>query len=524
MTIERIKTSWRASLPFLFDGLWIVLDLAPTFGHGRKMMRRDWRDDRIDELEAQIAQLRGQLAERDRLITELTAQVAELREQIRQSSQNSSKPPSSDPPWLLRGPKKAPSGRKPGGQPGHPKHKRTLLPPESVDETHDVWPTHCHSCQKPLGSGVAKEVGEVVRHQVIELPKVRARVTEYRLHMQVCAFCKEATSACIPRGVSTSCFGPRLTAVVALCSGVYRLSKRTTCALLSDLFHVDMALGSVTSCEQQSSGVLAEPVAEARRYVAAQSVAYADETGWRQARARAWVWVAVTSWVTIFLIHVHRSAEAARELLGRFSGILVSDRWSAYLGWPLAKRQLCWAHLIRYFKAFSECRGDARAIGEKLLALTHDMFHAWHRVRDGTLARSTFRANMRPVQAEIERLLEEGSRCGHSKVEATCRDILELAPALWTFVRVEGVEPTNNAAERALRWCVLMRKTSFGTHSEAGSRFIERMLTVAATLRQQRRNVVDYVTDALERSLQGSAIPSLLPSDDIMSQATPLAA
>lgn len=486
-------------------------------------MVKDWRDDHIAEQDARIAQLEAQLAERDRLIAKLTSRLAELEEQLGRSSKNSSKPPSSDPPWLLRGPKKPASGRKPGGQPGHKKNERVPLPPARVDETQEVWPAHCEGCHQPLTSERRVEVGEVVRHQVTELPAVRARVTEFRLHTQCCPSCGWATSAAIPEGVSRGCFGPRLTAVVALCTGVYRLSKRTAISMLSDLFGVEMALGSVTACEQQTSEVLAEPVAEACRYVEEQPIAYADETGWRQARVRTWVWVAVTSCVTVFLVHARRNAFAAQQLLGRFAGILVSDRWSAYRGWPLSKRQLCWAHLLRYFKAFSECRGAAHSVGEKLLALTQDMFTAWHRVRDGTLSRSTFRTNMRPVQAEIERLLELGSQCGHSKVEATCRDLLALAPALWTFVRVAGVEPTNNAAERALRSCVLMRKTSFGTHSEDGSRFIERMLTVAATLRQQKRNVVDYVTDAVERSLQGRSIPSLLPTEPIR-HTRPLAA
>jgi transposase len=472
-------------------------------------LARDWRDDRIAELEAQ-------LAERDRVIARLMERVEKLEEQLRQSSQNSSKPPSSDPPWLLPKEKKKPTGRKHGGQPGHKKHERALLPPERVDETHDVWPERCEGCQHPFGSGERLEVGDVVRHQVVELPEVRAHVTEYRLHTRCCLACEWATPAVLPAGVSTSCFGPRLQAVVAICSGVYRLSKRTAASLLRDLFGVEMALGSVTACEQRTSEVLAAPVEQARRHVENAPVAYADETGWREARARAWVWVAVTQYVTVFLVHARRNGAAARKLLRTFRGVLVSDRWRAYDAWPIAKRQLCWAHLLRYFKAFSECRGDAKRIGTELLKLTKDMFRWWHRVRDGTLARSTFKVKMRTVQAEVERLLDEGTRCGHPKVEATCRDILDLAPALWTFVRVLGVEPTNNAAEQALRALVIMRKISFGTHSRAGSRFIERMLTVAATLRKQDRNIVEYVTEACERALRGRRPPSLLPSKRLL--------
>lgn len=471
-------------------------------------MARDWRDDRIAELEAQ-------LAERDRVIAELMARVAKLEEQSRQSSQNSSRPPSSDPPWLLPKGKKKPSGRKPGGQPGHKKNERTLFPPERVDETHDVWPERCEGCLLEF-RGERLEVGDAHRHQVVELPEVRAHVSEYRLHTRCCTRCDWATAASLPVGVPTTCFGPRLQAVVAICSGVYRLSKRTAVSLLRDLFGVEMSLGSVIACEQRTSEVLAAPVDEARRHVENAPVAYADETGWREARTRAWVWVAVTQYVTVFVVHARRNAVAARQLLGRFRGVLVSDRWRAYDGWPLEKRQLCWAHLLRYFTAFSECGGEAKSIGDELLVLTKEMFRSWHRVRDGTLARSTFKVKMRTVQAEVERLLDAGSQCGHPKVEATCRDILELAPALWTFVRVLGVEPTNNAAERALRWLVIMRKTSFGTHSAAGSRFIERMLTVTATLRQQDRNAVEYLTEACERALCGRQAPSLLPSKRLL--------
>ena len=479
-------------------------------------MAHDPRDAIIAELRAENRELRERLAERDLQIAELVARVDTLEAKVRQSSGNSSKPPSTDPPWLLPRGKKKPTGRKPGGQPGHKKHERTLLPTEQVDETHQVWPEQCENCQHDLTTGTRLLVGEPLRHQVTELPEVRAHVTEYRLHTQCCPLCEWATEATLPPGVASTCFGPRLQASVALFSGTYRLTKRTIVSMLSDLFGVDMSLGSVTACEQRTSDVLAAPVDEARRYVEAQSVVYADETGWHEARKRAWIWVAVTQWVTVFLVHRRRNADAARELLGEFGGVLVSDRWSAYQGWSVANRQMCWAHLKRYFTAFSECEGAAKPIGVQLLALTKDMFKKWHRVRDGTMTRSSFQAAMKPIRARVERLLDEGTHCGHSKVEGTCRDVLTLAPALWTFVRVLGVEPTNNFAERALRFCVLMRKTSFGTHSAAGSRFIERMLTVTATLKLQRRNVIEYLTEACERALQGRKAPSLLPTKRVI--------
>jgi transposase len=312
--------------------------------------------------------------------------------------------------------------------------------------------------------------------------------------------------------VPAGAFGPRLQALAAVCTGVYRLSRRTTTALLRDLYGVDLALGSVTACEQAASQALAAPVAAAHAHIQQHPVAYVDETGWREARRRAWLWVAVTATVTVFLVHARRGAGAAQALLGVFAGILTSDRWTAYTRWPLRNRQLCWAHLRRHFAAFAEVPGAAGRLGRDLLAETDQLFTWWHRVRDGTLARASFRAYMGPLRQRVEGLLFLASQCRHAPTAATCREILVLAPALWTFVRVAGVEPTNNAAERALRPGVLWRKGSFGSHSAAGSRFAERMLTVAASLKQQRRNIVDYVTLACAAALRNDPAPSLLPT------------
>jgi transposase len=346
---------------------------------------------------------------------------------------------------------------------------------------------------------------------VTEVPPVRPVVTEYQLHTLRCR-CGATTRATLPPGVPAGAFGPRLQALVAVCTGVYHLSRRTTAGLLHDLFGVDLALGSVTTCEQAASQALAAPVAAAHAFVQQQPVAHVDETGWREGRRRAWLWVAATATVTVFLVHARRGAVAAQALLGAFVGVLTSDRWTAYTRWPLRDRQLCWAHLRRHFAAFVELPGAAGRLGRALLAETDQLFGWWHRVRDGTLARSSFRVYVSPLRQRVEALLWLGSRCPHAPTAATCREILALAPALWTFVRVAGVEPTNNAAERALRPGVLWRKGSFGSHSPTGSRFTERILTVAATLKLQRRNVVDYVTLACAAALRGDPAPSLLPA------------
>ena len=210
----------------------------------------------------------------------------------------------------------------------------------------------------------------------------------------------------------------------------------------------------------------------------------------------------------------------ARELLGEtFAGILVTDRYSAYNWYPVRWRQLCWAHLLRDFEAMRDRGGASAELGEALLAQAHQMFTWWHRVREGTLQRSTFRSYMSPLRREVERLLEAGSRSGVPKTAGTCQDILKRREALWTFVQVAGVEPTNNAAERSIRPGVLWRKGSFGTQSEEGSRFVESMMTVVSTLKQQQRNVLAYLTAACEAALRGETAPSLLPAHAQKAQA-----
>jgi transposase len=387
---------------------------------------------------------------------------------------------------------------------------------EEVDEVVVVKPDRCSACHAPL----AGDDPSPFRHQVIEIPPIKPMITEYQWHQLVCPDCGEPTRAPWPKGAPSDTYGPRVHATVALCSGSYRLSKRTTQQVMADLFGVPMSVGSISQSEKLTTAVIAAPVQEARDSVEDQSVAHLDETSWREGGKRAWLWVAVTDLVTVFLIRLSRGGRVARELLGEaFSGILVTDRYSAYNWYSVCWRQLCWSHLLRDFEAIRGRGGVSEEIGEALLDQARQMFTWWHRVRDGTLKRSTFRSYMTPVRREVERLLEAGSQCGVAKTEGTCREILKRRQALWTFVQVEGVEPTNNTAERAIRPGVQWRKGSFGTQSEAGSRFVESMMTVVATLKQQKRNVLDYLTAAHEAALRGEPAPSLLPEPDQQSQA-----
>jgi transposase len=272
-------------------------------------------------------------------------------------------------------------------------------------------------------------------------------------------------------------------------------------------------VGTISNLEHATVQALAEPVAAARTYVQAQPAAYRDETGWREGRQRAWLWTAVTAYVTVFVVRLSRSAKVAQELLGeQFWGWLVTDRGRAYTWYPIWRRQLCWAHLLRDIEAMVARGGRSQEIGEALQVQARQMFHWWHRGCDGTLAHASFRTYMQPLRWEVERRLEAGQTCGAPKTEGTCREVLKRRQALWTFVRHEGVEPTNNAAEGAMRPGVLWRTGSFGTPSADGSRFVEALMTVAATLKQQHRNVLDYLTAACEAAMYGEPPPSLLPT------------
>jgi transposase len=472
-------------------------------------------DQTPPEVQAYIRVLEARVETMASMVYTLQEQVRTLQQQLNQTSHNTSRPPSSDPPQHRR-PGHPQSHRRRGGQPGHPGHTRTLIPVEAVDEVMVLKPTQCTHCQAPL----AGDDPTPWRHQVIEMPPIKPVVTEYQWHQLACPVCGELTRAPWPAGVPSGTYGPRVQATVALYTGAYRLSKRTTRQAMAEVFGVPMSVGTISQLEQATTEAVAAPVEEARTYVHEQAVAHLDETSWRQGDKRAWLWVAVTSWVTVFVVRMSRGGQVARELLGeRFSGILVTDRYSAYNWYPVRWRQLCWAHLLRDFEAMRGRGGASEEIGKALLAQAHQMFTWWHRVREGTLQRSTFRSYMTPLRREVERLLEAGRRCGVPKTAGTCRDILKRREALWTFVQLEGVEPTNNAAERSIRPGVQWRKGSFGTQSEEGSRFVESMLTVVATLKQQQRNVLEYLAAACEAALRGEAAPSLLPASDQQAQA-----
>jgi transposase len=455
-----------------------------------------WHEKQV--MAEQIKQLQQQ-------VTELQAEIERLQERVGKNSRNSSKPPSSDPPDMKSKPSGNPKGRKAGGQPGHRGQGRKLKPLECVEHVIIQKPTECKECGALLmGADIQPR-----RHQVIEVPRVKPEVTEYQLHTLTCLACGCQNKAEWPSNMPSGSFGPRTQATLGYLSGRFGISKRDMQEIMGTIFHTDISLGSVPAQEGCLSTVLEKPVGEVYAYVQKQPTINLDETSWHELNKKIWLWVGSTSQVTAFRLFKTRASKGAKQVLGTaYEGIVGSDRYSAYNWIDPEKRQVCWAHLKRDFQALVDRGGESKTIGRLLLAEIRQFFSLWHRVRDGTLSRSDFQVAMQLVQKEVHCLLQIGTHVEHQKTRKTCRNILKVEPALWTFVTQNGVEPTNNAAERALRRGVIWRRRSFGTQSVQGSRFVERILTVVISLRQQNRDVLDFLTHACTPD---QPVPSLLP-------------
>jgi transposase len=459
---------------------------------------------RFSAYEKQLASLREQVIQVD----DLKSEIAELRERLGQNSSNSSKPPSSDPPSYKRKPPREPTGRKRGGQPGHQGSTRKLLPADKVDHLVELRPAACAGC----GRGLRGDDPHPERHQVSEVPRVRAEVTEYRRHTLRCRGCGRLTRAHWPAGVRQTSFGPCAQAVVGYLTGRLGASHRDVVEAMAVLYGLRMSTGSVSAIQRQVSHALAAPAEEAVRFVRRQVAQHVDETGWREAGRLKWLWVNATRDVTAFEVLDGRGAgEAGRMIDVRAGGIITTDRYGAYNWVAARRRQVCWAHLVRDFQAMVERGGESAAVGVALLKQAGRLFKLWHKVRDDGLSRERLAAGMRPVRRKVKRLLEAGARSEHQKTRRTCSNMLAVEGAFWTFARVEGVEPTNNAAERALRRAVLWRRKSFGTQSKSGSRFVGRVLTAVESLRQQGRDVLEYLAGVCRCALSGGACEGLIP-------------
>ena len=450
---------------------------------------------------------------RDERIAALEHRVAELEARLGANATNSGTPPSANPPAAPKPVVKTPTGRQPGAQPGHEPYLRRRLPPERIAEVIDFRPQRCHGCHATLPERPGPNDPEPTWHQVAELPPLAARVTEYRGHARTCPRCGTLNHAPLPAELRRHSVGPRLTAFLAYLAGCHHVSTRGLEELTEAAFGVPLALGTVSRLQSQVSDALMAAHAEAVAVVRQAPVKHVDETGWKLAGKLCWLWVAATQSVAAFLTHARRGAAGLTALLGEeIRGILCSDRWSAYGRLPVAQRQVCWAHLVRDFRRCTERGLMGQPVGEAGLRAAEALFREWHLFRGGGITRRALYRRLDPVAAELHEALERGCGCADAKVAAFCENLLAVAPALWRFVVREGLEPTNNHAERLLRRGVLWRKNAFGSASERGLRFVERLLTVVQTLRLQKRPVLEFLYQSLVAHRAGLSAPKLLPA------------
>ena len=463
------------------------------------------------------------LEEANKIIKVLWDVIQQLNEKLKTNSKNSSLSPSKDRSSknksnIKRNEQRRKNPKKPGGQLGHKKHERILLPLDKVNHVVLCYPDGTCAC----GGSVILNA-EYRRHQQYEFPIIRPIVTEYQIYSGTCNQCSQKQIGVLPTGVSWSMLGSRATAMTANLSGTYRVSKQNIVNLYRDIFDFNLSVGMVCKAEKTVSRAIAAPVIQAKNFVRStdQVGVNSDETGFKEKGKRMWAWIAVSCLVAVFMIRSGRNKKMAKELLWKnFKGILCSDRYSAYQWVPNENRQICWAHLERDFRKISERAGSSSMIGTDLLVQANNLFHFWHLFKDAHINRETLKKKTKPIRIFIEGLLRQGKRSKNKKTSGTCRIILSYGPALWRFLETDGIEPTNNLAERLIRTIAIWRKTSFGTQSKSGSLYMERIMTVVATCKLQGRNTLDYLTCAVKSYIEKSAFPSLLPKNPISSNTT----
>jgi len=456
-------------------------------------------------------------ARHERQIARLEARIERLEEQVRQDSRNSSKPPSSDPP-KTRQQRRAEARakakemrRKAGGQPGHPGSGRRLAPEDQVDEIVDHYPERCRGCGHGFSEEERRPSRRFGRHQLAELPPIAVIVSEHRRHRLRCPRCRATTTAELPAQLGGSAFGPRAQAAVVTMSARNRVSRRDMSELASELFGLSLSVGAVDAICQRASMALASPHERLTASVLAAPALNIDETGWRTSGEGRALWTATTPGAAIFRVAEDRHRDRLEELIGTdYEGIVCSDRWWAYDHLDPQCRQACWEHLKRDFTRHSEGLAEQQVFGEAGLALTKRLFAATHAFEEHQ-DRGRLRREIKPIQTELRGLLERAARKSkrtrHHRVFAN--NLLKIWPALWTFVEVEGVEPTNNAAERSLRGPVIHRKLSHGTRSDDGERFIERALSASVTCRLQGRSLFAYLAELFSAHVRGDPLPAL---------------
>jgi len=457
------------------------------------------------EAQAIIRVLLARIAEQDRRIAELEAEVAALKKTPR----NSSRPPSTEHPHAKPPRDRKQRGRRKrrGGQPGHPKHERPLIPTEQCQDVVPLKPDACRRCGEPLTGADLQPL----RHQVWDIPEIKPSVTEYQLHRLMCPCCQTSTCAALPTGVPASQGGPRLVALVALLMGCFRQSKRRVALFLDSVLDQPCSPSWVVKLQQQATAALTPAYEELTRQLPSEGMLGIDESPTKEGQTKTWLWTFVAATYTVFALRTTRAATVLKDLLtDAFTGVVHCDRAKMY--WAQGRLQWCWAHLKRDFQALIDHPDrQVKRLGDDLMRPTRELFRLWSRCRDGTITFVGLQRLMRPIRQEVDGLLLRGVFSGNPAITGMCEELHKHRQWLWTFLEVEGVEPTNNASERALRHAVIWRKLSFGTQSAHGSRFVATILTVVETCRQQSRSVFDYLTTATKAHFAHQPAPSLLP-------------
>lgn len=434
-------------------------------------------------------------------IEQLEAQVQKL------SPRNSSLPPSSEHPHAKPNPKRNPGKkRKQGGQKGHKRHSRELIPSEQCDTVTPCFPKACRRC----GGKVQLDHSAPLRHQVWDLPPIKPVVDEFQLFRGHCPCCGITTQGDLPPGVPTGQCGPRLAAFTGLLMGHFRQSKRRASMFLRDLLNIPCSPAWTVKIQNLVSDAIAGPYEQLRSELKKQPQLFVDESPTKEKKMKAWLWVAVAPMFAVFGIFGNRSRESLIALIGDYSGtILNCDRAKMYLD---GKRlQWCWAHLKRDIqKLIDSSDGKVKRLGHDLMRQERLLFEHWRRYQAGAITWRGFQRLAGPIRSEFNSLLLRGSFSGHEKLIGFCDEILPRREHLWTFLEVEGIEPTNNTAERTLRPAVIYRKLSFGTQSARGSRYLERILTISETCRLQNRNAYQFLIEAMKAKFSNSNVPSLL--------------
>jgi transposase len=349
-----------------------------------------------------------------------------------------------------------------------------------------------------------------VRHQVEELPPITVAVTEHRAQRVRCPGCGRRRRAQLPREVAGSVFGPRIQAAVAALSVRNRISRRDVVELCEQLFGARISSGTVDAILCRVADALAEPCEDLLDRLRASRAVHMDETGWRTAGQRRALWGIFDQRHASLHVATDRHEDHAKRLLADTQAVVTSDRWWAYGHLPLARRQLCWAHLARDFTAHAEGIAAEREFGEHGLRICERVFWAWE-VFQHTHDRRELRATIRELQREFKPIVRRyaGKNRRYKYCRGIARNLLKDWSALWTFAKRPGVEPTNNHAERALRGAVIYRKLSLGSQSSEGEQRIARLLSVHTTCRPQRRPLHAYLTDALAAHNRRHPVPLL---------------